>query len=41
LGLEADLLFIHKLPLPIRMEYIYNPDVQNKKQVRVLFGGSF
>ena len=40
-GLEADLLFIHKLPLPLTFEYIYNPDTQDKEQFRILIGGSF
>jgi hypothetical protein len=40
-GLEADLLFLHKLPVPISFEYIYNPDVKEKEQFRVVVGGSF
>ena len=40
-GLEADLLFIHKLSIPISLEYIYNPDVQDKKILRLLIGGDF
>ena len=40
-GVEADFLFIHKLPIPLSFEYIYNPDVQDTKQFRVLMGRSF
>jgi len=41
IGVEADLLFLHKLPIPMNLEYLYNPDVKDKAQFRVLFGGSF
>jgi hypothetical protein len=40
-GVEADLLFLHKIPIPISIEYLYNPDVQDREQFRVLVGGSF
>ena len=40
-GLEADLLFLHTIPIPIRLEYLYNPDVQDREQFRVFVGGSF
>ena len=41
IGVESDLLFLHKIPLPVAIEYLYNPDVQDKRQVRVVFRGSF
>jgi hypothetical protein len=40
-GLEMDILFLHKLSVPLSFEYLYNPDVQDKEQFRILFGGSF
>jgi hypothetical protein len=40
-GLEMDVLFLHKLTIPFSFEYLYNPDVQEKEQFRVIFGGSF
>ena len=40
-GVEADFLFIHKLPIPLSLEYIYNPDVQDSKQFRFLVGRTF
>lgn len=40
-GLELDLLFFHKLQIPLSIEWLYNEDVQNKEQVRVLFGVRF
>jgi len=40
-GLETDLLFIHNLTIPLSLEFIYNPDIEDKKQFRVLIGGSF
>jgi len=41
IGLEADVLFLHKLPIPMSLEYLYNPDVQDKEQFRLLFGATF
>jgi hypothetical protein len=41
IGLEADLLFLHKISIPMSMEYLYNPDVQDKEQFRFLFGTQF
>ena len=41
LGLEADLLFLHKIPVPIAIEYLYNPDVEDDSQIRVVFSGEF
>jgi hypothetical protein len=41
IGLEADVLFLHKLPIPMSLEYLYNPDVQDKEQFRLLFGAEF
>ena len=40
-GLELDLLLFHKLQIPLSIEWLYNADVQDKEQVRVLFGTSF
>jgi len=39
--LEFDLLFLHKIALPMSIEYIYNPDIQDKEQFRLLFGVEF
>jgi len=41
IGLEADLLFLHKISIPMSMEYLYNPDVRDSEQFRLLFGGQF
>ncbi len=41
IGLEADFLFIHKLPIPLKFEYIYNADVPDKELFRVLVGADF
>ncbi len=41
IGVEADLLFLHKIPLPLSFEYLYNPDIIDREQFRVMFGGSF
>jgi hypothetical protein len=41
IGLEADVLFLHKLPIPMSFEYLYNPDIQDKEQFRLLFGAEF
>ena len=40
-GVELDLLVLHKLQIPLRLEWLYNPDVQEKEQVRMLFGVRF
>jgi hypothetical protein len=40
-GFEADLLLFHKLSVPLSLEWLYNPNVLDKKQFRVLIGGSF
>jgi hypothetical protein len=40
-GLEMDILFLHKLTIPLSFEYLYNPDIQEKEQFRVMFGGLF
>ncbi len=40
-GVEADVLLLHKIELPLSIEWLYNPDVEDQKQVRVLIGGSF
>ena len=41
IGLEADMLFLHKIPVPISLEYLYNPNIQDTEQFRLLFGASF
>ena len=41
LGAEFDLLFIHKLVLPLSIEWIYNKDVLESNRVRFLVGVSF
>jgi len=41
IGVEADMLFLHKIVVPISMEYLYNPDVQETEQFRLLFGMDF
>ena len=40
-GVELDLLFLHNNTIPLNIEWIYNTDVRDKEQFRVLFGGSF
>ena len=40
-GAEFDLLFIHKLEIPLSLEWIYNKDIRDSNQVRLLFGVSF
>ena len=41
LGLETDLLFLHKIPVPMTLEYLYNPDIKDKEQFHFLFGVHF
>ena len=41
LGAEFDLLFFHKLSLPLSIEWIHNKDVFDPEKVRFLIGGSF
>ena len=41
LGTEFDLLFFHKLGLPLSIEWIHNKDVSDSDKVRLLVGGSF
>jgi len=41
LGTEFDLLFFHKLELPLSIEWIYNKDVFDTRQVKVYFGVAF
>ena len=36
-GLKADLLYFNSLPLPISIEYLYNPDLKNSSDLRVIF----
>jgi len=40
-GVEADLLFLHKMTIPLSLEWLYNENVVDKSQFRLLFGGSF
>ena len=41
LGIELDLLFLHKATIPLNIEWIYNEDVQDKEQIRFMFGVAF
>ena len=41
IGAEFDLLFLHKLGLPLSIEWVHNRDVIDQNKVRVLIGGSF
>ena len=41
LGAEFDLLFLHKLGLPLSVEWIHNQDVFDPNKIRFLIGGSF
>ena len=41
LGAELDLLFMHKLSVPLSLEWVHNSDVIDQDKFRVLFGGSF
>ena len=40
-GAEFNLLFLHKLGLPLSIEWIHNRDVFDPNKVRFLIGGSF
>jgi hypothetical protein len=40
-GAEFDWLFFHKITIPMGVEYLYNPDVKDKNQVRVVVGTFF
>ena len=40
-GAEFDLLFFHKVNLPLSVEWIHNKDVFDPDKVRFLIGGSF
>ncbi|MBU1668219.1 hypothetical protein KKC13_07340 [bacterium] len=40
-GLELDLLFLHKLQIPLSVEWLYNADAQDKEYIRVLLGMRF
>lgn len=40
-GLESDLLFMHKIPLPISFEWLYNEEVTDPSQFRIFFSGEF
>ena len=41
LGVELDLLFLHKATIPLNIEWIHNKDVQDKEQVKIMFGAEF
>ena len=41
LGTELDLLFLHNNTIPLNIEWIYNTDVQDREQVKIIFKGSF
>ena len=41
IGTEFDLLFLHKIGVPLSVEWIHNRDVVDQNKVRVLIGGSF
>ncbi|MCH9740094.1 MAG: hypothetical protein K0U38_04530 [Epsilonproteobacteria bacterium] len=41
LGVESDILFLHKIPLPISFEWLYNADVEDSSQFRFFFSGEF
>ena len=40
-GIEFDWLFFHNLTLPMGLEYLYNPDIKDKNQVRFVVGAFF
>ncbi|SFV60329.1 hypothetical protein MNB_SV-12-348 [hydrothermal vent metagenome] len=40
-GLESDILFFHKLPVPIKFEWLYNEDSKDQTLFRIMFGGEF
>jgi len=40
-GLELDLLFLHKFTIPLSIEWIHNKDVLDQNKGRILIGGSF
>lgn len=37
-GVESDLLFLHKIPIPMTIEYLYNSNIKDSEQIRFLFG---
>jgi hypothetical protein len=43
LGIEFDLLVVNILPVPLKLEYIYNDNelIANKDSVRIVIGASF
>jgi hypothetical protein len=41
LGIESDLLFFHKIPLPLSLELLYNDKAKESLQFRFLFGIDF
>ncbi|NEW61137.1 hypothetical protein GSY74_07570 [Sulfurovum sp. bin170] len=41
IGLESDILFFHKLPVPIKLEWLYNEDSEDKSLFRILLGSEF
>jgi hypothetical protein len=40
-GLESDMLFFNKFSLPIKMEWLYNKDTEDKSLFRVMLGSEF
>ena len=40
-GLESDFVFFNNFVAPIKFELLYNPDVKDSTQFRVLFSGEF
>ena len=41
LGLKADLLYFNSYPLPISFEYLYNPDLKDSSDMRIIFNMMF
>jgi hypothetical protein len=40
-GLESDILFFHKFTVPIKTEWLYNEDSEDKSLFRIMLGGEF
>jgi len=40
-GLESDILFFHNFTVPIKLEWLYNKDSEDKSLFRVMLGGEF
>ena len=41
LGLESDFVFFNNFVIPLKFELLYNQDVKDQTQFRVLLGGEF